>query len=447
MSETGQRRERGVDSFCRMKAPQKIEIGPPPALAGLYHGWLIVGAAFVIAVFGFGIGFYGPGVYLVALRARYDWSAAQISSAITAYYLVGATLTFFAGAIFARLGARLVVAFGAIAMASGALMFALVEHLWQVYAAFLLMAPGWAAMSGAAINIIVAPWFEKRRGMAVGFAFNGSSAGGAIITPLLILMIHHFGYAAGLSFAAGLMLSVVLPVCALVLRPRRAGERDRADPDDDDWAPKLRSADRAPDDEEAPWALRPMLRSPRFLSISMAFALALLAQVGLLTHQIAYLSPLLGRVAAGWAVSLTVSAAVVGRTLTGLMVDRLDRRAVACGNLILQIVGVAVLAAGRNMPMLYLGCALFGLGAGNTTSLPSLIVHQEFPSRFFARIISLVVAINQFTFAFGPSLLGYLRQLTGGYGAALEACMAIEATAAIVVVLPVLARVPCNARS
>jgi hypothetical protein len=51
----------------------------------LYHGWLVVGAAFVVAVFGWGLGFYGPGIYLVALQGRFGWSAATISSAITTY--------------------------------------------------------------------------------------------------------------------------------------------------------------------------------------------------------------------------------------------------------------------------------------------------------------------------------------------------------------------------
>ena len=35
----------------------------------LYHGWLVVGAAFLVALYGFGLGFYGPGIYLVALNA------------------------------------------------------------------------------------------------------------------------------------------------------------------------------------------------------------------------------------------------------------------------------------------------------------------------------------------------------------------------------------------
>jgi hypothetical protein len=41
--------------------------GKPPFLR-LYHGWLVIAAAFLVALHGFGLGFYGPGIYLVALK-------------------------------------------------------------------------------------------------------------------------------------------------------------------------------------------------------------------------------------------------------------------------------------------------------------------------------------------------------------------------------------------
>ena len=59
-----------------------------------------------------------------------------------------------------------------------------------------------------------------------------------------------------------------------------------------------------------------------------------------------------------------------------------------------------------SVPVLYLGCVVFGLGVGNMTTFPSLIVQVEYPKEHFRRVVSLIVAINQFTFAFGPALLG-----------------------------------------
>ena len=42
---------------------------------------------------------------------------------------------------------------------------------------------------------------------------------------------------------------------------------------------------------------------------------------------------------------------------------------------------------------------------------------------------------NQLTFAFGPSLVGLIRDWRGSYGPALMACIALQAVAAIVVAL------------
>jgi MFS family permease len=151
----------------------------------------------------------------------------------------------------------------------------------------------------------------------------------------------------------------------------------------------------------------------------------------------AFLSPTIGTVAAGWAISLTTFAAVVGRIVVSFIVDQFDRRIISGLNFIVQMLGMAVLAIVTTPTLLYLGCALFGLGGGNLTSLPGLLVHQEFPKQHFARIVSLVVAINQFSFAFGPTLLGQVEAAQGSYRLGLLLCLSIEAVAAIIVAMPV----------
>ena len=126
----------------------------------------------------------------------------------------------------------------------------------------------------------------------------------------------------------------------------------------------------------------------------------------------------------------------MGRLLIGLFIDKLDRRVVACGNFLVQSAGTALLAANLSAPILYLGCIMFGLGLGNLISLPGLIVQQEFPQQHFSRIVGLIVAINQFAFAFGPGLLGHLQQANGDYTSALVACFIVEVTAAVMVIFP-----------
>jgi MFS family permease len=409
----------------------------PPTLA-LYHGWLVVAAAFLVAMYGFGLGFYGVGVYLVALNASHGWPTAELSSAITMYYIAGATLLFFVvGPLFERYGARKIVLLGTGAMACGALFLPFAARLWHVYAAFAVMSVGWAAMSGAAINIIVAPWFERRRGVAVSWAMNGASAGGVLIVPLLVFLTAELGFAAAMEMLVASMLAVLVPVGLCLLRSKRDDEHDRTD--------AVSSSSQqpgfvGPTDAASRLRLATVMSSSTFITVSIPFALALTAQVGFLTHQIAFLSPTIGTVAAGWAVSLTTFAAVLGRIATGYIADRFDRRAVACGNFIVQMLGLTVLMVSTGPTALYLGCALFGLGVGNTTSLPGLLVQQEFPKQHFARIVSVVVAINQFSFAFGPGLLGQLQRLEGTYVTGLYVCLLMEILAAIIIVSPALQR-------
>jgi len=169
-SENGQRRSGWPIKYPAMQ--HRSIISEKPTLLP-YHGWLVVAAAFLVALYGFGLGFYGPGIYLVAPNTLHGWPISELSSAITTYYVLGATLLFFwVGPLFDRHGARTIVVVGTIAMACGLVLLALVTRPWHVYAAFAVMSVGWATMSGAAINIIVAPWFDSRRGVALFGATN-----------------------------------------------------------------------------------------------------------------------------------------------------------------------------------------------------------------------------------------------------------------------------------
>lgn len=407
--------------------------GWPHGNRPIYHGWYVVAGAFAVAFFAFGMGFYGPGIYLVALQNRNGWPVADISAAITLYYVLGAAMVFFAGRVFEAYGIRRPLAFGAIAMVCGLVLLTLITRKWQVFAAFAVMSVGWAAMSGAAINFIIAPWFFQRRGLAVSLALTGASAGGTVMAPLLVMLIEQVGLRLAIVPTSIIMLLVLLPVIMLVFRPKRADERDLRDPPQPSQPTPGTSCSNEP---KPSLPLARMLGDWRFLSISIPFAIGTLTLVGFLTHQLAYLSPLLGTVAAGWAVSLTTASALVGRLASGLVIDRIDQRLAAGFYFLLQIAGLGLLAWGTSETILYLGCVLFGVALGNLVTLPGLLVQREFARAHFIRMLSLVIAVNQFTYAFGPWLVGLLEHATGSYRTAFTACLSLDLVAAAIVVAP-----------
>ena len=57
-----------------------------------FQGWKVVAAAFLLAVFAWGIGFYGPGVFIATLAQSRGWSIALLSGAVTLHFLLSAAL-------------------------------------------------------------------------------------------------------------------------------------------------------------------------------------------------------------------------------------------------------------------------------------------------------------------------------------------------------------------
>ena len=387
-----------------------------------------MGATFVMALFSFGLGFYGISVHLASLQRLHGWSAAAVSAPVTVYYVAGALLTVWIGDLFGRFGPRAVVIGGSFTMAAGLAALGRVTQPWQLYPTFLLMSLGWGAMSGAAINIILAPWFQRRRGLAISLAFNGATLGGVLIAPALIFLIEGIGFTRALTAAGLALVAAMLPLAAGVMRrgPATLG----LGPDGDPLSTVADSSGAG-----APRSRADALRTWRFWSVSAPFALGLAAQVGVLTHLVSLVTPALGSGGAARAVSATTAAAVVGRLLTGFVIDRVNRRLAASATLVVQIAGLGLLAWAPSASLVYAGCALFGLGVGNLTTLPGLIVAVEWPRERFSALVALVVAINQFTFAFGPSIVGVLRDWAGTYGPALGVCAALQAIAAGVILL------------
>jgi MFS family permease len=383
----------------------------------------VVACAFLIAVFGWGFGFYGIGVFLAELVERHGWATSSVASAVTVLYLVGAALIAYVGNAFERFGPRRVVLVGMSAMGAAAIGLTWITHVWQLYLVFPLMAAGWATMSGAALNIIVAPWFERRRGLAISLAFNGAAVGGVVLVPALVFLTGRIGFRVAVLVVVTVMACVLTPLVLWLLA--RGPEMLGLGPDGDAPAtPAAAKAGRARARQS-----RDFMRTWHFWSVALPFALGLTAQISIIIHQVSFLKPALGTAGAAWAVSLTSVCAVLGRLAVGLFVDRVNRRAVIAGNFLLQATSVVLMLSGPRPMLLYVACAMFGLGVGNTTSLPSVIVQAEFPKAAFAQVVSTIIAINQFTYSFGPGLLGWLRDGFGSYHASLAVCLVLQLAA------------------
>ena len=132
--------------------------------------------------------------------------------------------------------------------------------------------------------------------------------------------------------------------------------------------------------------------------------------------------------------------AIVGRFGLGAFAKRLDLRRFTAWSLASQATALLAMVATTNTTALMTACVVFGLSAGNLLTLPSLVIQREFDAPSFGMLVGLSWAISQFTYAFGPGLLGVVRDMTGGYAASLGICVALELAAAALILLRPAAR-------
>ncbi len=387
-----------------------------------YDGWRIVAVCFLVATFGWAFGFYGQSVYLAELHRIHGWPTSLISTATTFFYLFGALLVAFVSEAIRAFGPRNCMLGGVLVMASAVVLIGQVTAPWQLYAANALLALGWAGTSLGMITNTLGLWFDSKRGMAISLALNGASFGGIVGVPLIVTAIGHFGFLDAMIVAAIVMALMLVPVVVIFVGrpPDRMGAAAPSAAADAPSATQIRAR---------------AFRDIGFLSVSIAFALVLFAQVGFIVHLISFLDPVIGRERAAVAVALMTAMAVVGRVLFSFVIDRLNQRLASAISFISQAVALAVVINMQNDIALMAACALFGFSVGNLITLPALIVQREFDSHAFGVLVSLITAINQITYAFGPGAIGLVRDASGSYSLPFYGCIALELTAAALIMV------------
>ena len=317
-----------------------------------------------------------------------------------------------------RIGAGRLVLCGVFALAASMMWLAFAEAPWELYAAYLLLACAWMGMGTVVIATLVSSWFDRRRGLALSIAFNGATCGGIVVAPTLVVLVDRMGFTRAMLSMTAVMLIVLIPavtgLIGMSAPERPAGNNNPA-------APALSRAK--------------LLSNFAFWTITAPFALALLAQVGFIVHQIALLEPTMGRSLAGLAVAVTTAMSLTGRLCLGVVVDRLDPRRTAAVSIATQALAFCVIGWTSNTAFLFVACAVFGFSIGNLITLPPLIIHREFRAADFGVVMGLSTSICGIVNALGPGVVGLVRAATGGYAAALMLYVMLQLVAAAIVLL------------
>lgn len=389
-----------------------------------FFGKTVLACTFILAMIGWGIGFYGPPIYMQAVMERTGWPIAQVSTAVTLHFLSGTIVIANLPRLYARFGIPVITLLGCIVLGIGVNIWAQAAQPWVLYAGAVCSGIGWVTLGAAAVNTLIAAWYVKDRPKALGKAYNGASLGGVIFSPLWVLLIERFGFAMAALVISVIAVLLIGAFAFLVFNksPQSLGQH----PDNADQPEPLPISATA-----TPWSTMQTLRSARFRTLAAGISLGLFAQIGLIAHLYSILVGRIGAHDASFAMGLATASAMGGRYVAArLMIQGMNRRQLACLGYAIQLLGTLMLLGLDLHPTVaWIAVVLIGSGIGNATSLPPLIAQAEFSREQTARVIALMVAISQATYAFAPAFFGLLRSAFTDQNHAIGAVV----TAAVVV--------------
>jgi MFS family permease len=398
----------------------------PPRARTDFSGWRVVALAAVA------FGMTGPGqtagvsVFVDPMMASLELTRSQVSTAYLVGTLAGAVAMPRVGRLIDDRGSR--VAMGLVGGVFGVVLAAMAGVVGLV--TLVLGFVGIRAFGQGGLSLVattsVAPWFRRRRGLAIGVTAAVGSALLSLVPILSAFVIGHLGWRLAWIVLGLLVWAVVLPIAfrGLIDRPGDVDQQVDGDPLPEDGIP-VTVGDVELTRGEA-------LRTPMFWAVAAAVAATGMIGTGLAFHQIDLLGEQgLTPVQAAANFLPQTGAALTATLLVGSMVDRFAPRWVLATSM--SLLAVAMLAVPAVSPGLT--AALYGMAVGAAGSSVRALEAAAFPKLFgvshLGSIRGVVTGISVASTAFGPLALSLGRDLTGSYVQVLQVLLVVPLVVAV----------------
>ena len=386
------------------------------------HGWAIVGLTLLMQTVSSGLGFYNMSVYINRLSAQLAVSSADTSFAVSLFFVVGGVAGLYVADLLRVWSVRKVVIAGALVSGVAVALVGFADQLWQVYALFTLFGIGNAGISIVISTTLITRWFPgPERSMALAVGSTGLSLGGFLITPLTAYVMNGWGFDLTMHWLGVFLVLSVVPIALFLRFP--SNEESSAH----------NAADTGQLSAQLAVSLAAALRSRFYILLAVAYVLIMGSQVGSIAHLYSRVELLGDFTMAALAVQALSIASITGRFIGGWLVSWMPIRRFALGNLMLQSVGLLLIAFAPNSVMGVVAAGIFGLSVGNLLMTQPLWLAEKYSVDIYPQVFARANAISVLGVAAGPFCMGWIFDYAGSYTFAFICALATSLVAFVVV--------------
>jgi MFS family permease len=378
----------------------------------LSYGWVVVSAAFLVTFITCGVNF-SYGVFFLPIVSEFGWSRGLASVVVLVAGLTYAITMPITGIAADRYGYKWVLTISTGFLALGMALSSQIQDLWQLYL-FDGLLIGLSISASFAIPVaLVALWFTRRQGLAVGAATLGVSLGTALIPLAITYLISTAGWRTTFLIAGIAVAVICIPAALLMRRPTAAETMALSadgQPEPAQAGPETR------EDAYTGLTLSQALRTSQFWMLFLVFLFFLLSLGLVMLHMIPYaVDSGLTPVQAATLLTLIGVCGIAGRLTSGMISDRVGVKPVIIFCLLTLAAITTWIAFSRQESTFYLFAAIWGIAYSGFVTMMVRIVRQVFGIQALGSIFGALFVSDGIGFGVGPWIAGYVFDVTGSY--------------------------------
>lgn len=394
-----------------------------PVGVRLFYGWYMVAVSIVCQAFAVGLTTYAFGLFQKPVAAEFHASFRQVGFGMTLLTATGSVAAPFFGVALDRYSIRAIMMIGGLLMAVAYGLMSVTPALWMLGALVGVVGVGMLVLGPNGCTKLVANWFVKYRGRALGLCAVGTSLGGVLAPPLLAVAIDRYGWRNALLYTAVVVALITVPLVRFVVVNRPEDVALAPDGADDTPAVPVPTPFNTIAVNELTTGA--VLRDPNFWIITVAIGVCFASISGVIVNLHPYATDLgISSGAAALLLSCLSVAGICGKLLFGAVADYFQAKHALWLTMVGMALFLGLLLLHPSYPVLLAGIAVCGMAPGGFQPVWGALIGRCYGRQSFGRVMGLMSP------AMGPLLwvvfpfAGWVRDRTGNYDAAFAAFLA-----------------------
>lgn len=375
-----------------------------------WYRWVIVACGICLMAFSMGIVNNCFALYTIPVTQGLGCTRQEFAVNQTLLFVSTMLFASLVGSITHRISVIRGIRIAVIFLAVFYFLYSLATHIWQFYIISAVLGALIPFVTTVPMSLIIAQWFKKDVGLALGIVFMGSGIGGMIFNPVASVLIQRFGWRTAFAVIGIQMFLVLVPIAFFIIKeaPRVCWTASEGGDGGEDTQGREGALTGREFNEE--------LRTARFWFYMLMSMLMGAGTYTIINFTSTYLQDI-GYTAyfAASVASVSMGGMALGKPFLGRLYDTLGLKFTTLLSLFFLVLGMfggSFMNWKISVLFIILGGSL-GCPLGSVT--PPLLIRHVFGARGYSQKLSLAVAVGNLGAALTPILAGYMYEHVGSY--------------------------------